>query len=96
VSVRINEVTNDPGTMGTPPASAIIFAADDGTRVVYGHVQDVQVAEGDSVAAGELVARIGNNGMCRNPHVHVGAWRDDVPLQIRFDLSAMGRLRHDE
>jgi hypothetical protein len=91
--VRINPETNTPGTLGTPPASAIQFLADDGLRVVYAHVQDVRVAEGDRVEAGDVVALIGNNGMCWNPHVHVGAWRDETPLQIRFDLSALGRIR---
>lgn len=94
-AVRINEVTNDPGTMGDPPASAIIFRTDDGTNIVYAHVQEVTVGVGDVVKAGDVVARIGNNGMCRNPHVHVGAWRDETPFQIRFDLSAMGRLQRD-
>ncbi len=92
-AVRINDVTNAPGVMGKPPASAITFAADGGLRVVYAHVQDVCVEAGESVEAGAVVARIGNNGMCRNPHVHVGAWRVDTPLQVRFDLSALGCLR---
>jgi hypothetical protein len=91
-SVRINEVTNKPGTMGKPPASAITFLRADGVRVVYAHVQAVDVKAGDHVKAGQL-ARIGNNGMSRNPHVHIGAWRDKTPLQIRFDLAAMGKVQ---
>ena len=91
--VRFNPETNSPGTMGNPPASAIHFLSDDGVRVTYGHVQDVLVAEGDRVQPGDVVALIGNNGMCRNPHTHVGAWRDDTPLQIRFDLAILGALR---
>lgn len=94
-SVRTNAVTNVPGIMGEPPASAIQFLSEDGTRVVYGHVQDVQVAEGDQVEPGDFVARIGNNGMCRNPHVHIGAWQGDTPLQVRFDLAALGAARRE-
>ena len=92
-SIRINPETNQPGTMGKPPASAIHFLGDDGLRVVYAHVQDVRIAEGDRVEAGDVVALIGNNGMCWHPHVHVGAWRGDTPLQIRFDLAALGQIR---
>jgi murein DD-endopeptidase MepM/ murein hydrolase activator NlpD len=92
-SIRINEETNMPGELGNPPASAITFLAPDGLRVVYAHVQDVQVSVGDEVKPGDVVARIGNNGMCRNPHVHVGAWREEQPLQIRFDLAALARAR---
>lgn len=94
-AVRINADTNVPGEMGKPPASAITFLAADGLRVVYAHVQEVRVSVGDEVSAGEVVALIGNNGMCRNPHVHVGAWRDEAPLQIRFDLAALGRARRE-
>ena len=48
--------------------------------------------------AGDPVARIGNNGSSFHPHVHVGAFRGDmmsedaVPLQVRMDLAAMGRV----
>jgi hypothetical protein len=45
------------------------------------------------IEGGEMVARIGNNGMARHPHVHIGAWRAETPLQVRFDLVALGRLR---
>jgi hypothetical protein len=90
--VRINPVTNTPGTLGKPPASAITFLRDDGVRVVYGHVQAIDVAAGDHVHAGQPVARIGNNGVAWMPHIHVGAWRDLEPLQIRFDLRAMGAV----
>ena len=54
---------------------------------------------GDTVRAGQEVARIGNNGSSFHPHVHVGAFLGDlmsddaVPLQIQMDLEAMGRVR---
>lgn len=91
--VHLNPVTNTPGTPGTPPASFIVFLRSDGTRVVYGHVQDVKVKQGDAVKAGQPVARVGNNGYGYMPHTHLGAWRGDAPLQIRFDQKALGRLQ---
>ena len=89
--IRENPVTNEPGTMGPPPAAAITFSDLTGLRVVYAHIQAPQVAVGDSVVRGQIVARIGNNGMSRHPHVHVGAWRDGQPLQVRFDLAELAR-----
>lgn len=30
-----------------------------------------------------------DNGYSRQPHIHIGAWRDEVALQIRFDQKKM-------
>jgi murein DD-endopeptidase MepM/ murein hydrolase activator NlpD len=96
VRVMANDVVNEPGRFGTPPAAMLAFRRDDGVIVLYGHVADVQVAVGERVRAGQVVAKVGNNGMSRNPHIHVGALRGDTPLQIRWDLRAMGELRRRE
>lgn len=90
--IIINPVTNEPGTPGKPPASSIVFARSDGIKVVYGHVKDVTVKQGDTVTAGQPVAAVGNNGFGYMPHTHLGAWMGSEPLQIRFDLKAMARL----
>lgn len=90
--LTINPVTNTPGTMGKPPASMIEFERADGTDVVYAHIAEPRVKVGDHVTAGQVVAIDGNNGVARNPHIHVGAYRGDEPLQIRWDLIAMGKV----
>lgn len=102
--VSVNPETTQPGEFGPGRSGAILFRcgpdeAPDPIQVALIHVREVEVAEGDVVAAGQVVARIGNNGRSFHPHVHVGAFRgelfsdDAVALQIRFDLAAMGRLR---
>lgn len=97
MSAQANPVTNRPGELPgakVQPASDIVFVCqDDHVHVIYAHARDIQVQPGDSVAAGETVAKIGNNAVSRAPHVHVGAWKDETPLQIRFDLSILGKLR---
>lgn len=87
--IRLNPATNEPGILGKPPASAIELAAADGTRVTLVHIQDPVVREGDTVRAGQQLARVGNNGYSRSPYVHIGAWRDGEPLQIRWDPRAI-------
>jgi len=89
--IYINPVTNTPGVIHPGRASMIRFAREDGVRVVYAHVMNVCVEVGDQVTAGQVVAQVGNNGYSRHPHIHIGAWKDDKPLQIRFDLRAMGK-----
>ena len=86
---------NVPGTLGRPPAGMLQIRRDDGIIVGIGHVANPRVKSGDAVKAGQVIASVGNNGMARNPHIHIGAWRETnaEPLQIRWDLRAMARLR---
>jgi hypothetical protein len=90
--IHVNPVTNRPGTPGRSPASYVVFRRADGTRVVYGHVREIVVREGERVTAGQPVAAVGNDGVGYMPHTHVGAWRATEPLQVRYDLTALGRL----
>lgn len=102
--VHINPETTVPGRAGPGRSSAILFRkglddAADAVQVAYVHVREVTVVAGDTVRAGDVVARVGNNGSSFNPHLHIGAFRgalysdDAVPLQVRMDLAALGRLR---
>ena len=86
---------NVPGTMGRPPASMLQLRRSDGIIVVVAHVTAIRVKLGDKVRAGQVVAAVGNNGMSRSPHLHIGAWREATaePLQIRWDLVAAAKLR---
>ncbi len=61
-SVRINPATNQPGHNPGGRASTIVFRREDGVRVLYGHVDRVEVRPGDRVRAGQRIARVGNNG----------------------------------
>ncbi|MEF3310860.1 M23 family metallopeptidase [Paenibacillus sp. GYB004] len=90
-AIHINPITNKIGEINPSRASSITFFRNDGVRVFYGHVKDVNVVVGDSVKAGDIVAKVGNNGYSRCPHIHIGAWIEKTPLQIRFDLSALGK-----
>ena len=95
VGVIAKEGANVPGTLGKPPAAMLQIRRADGTIVVLAHVTDIAVKRGDRVAAGQKIARVGNNGFARSPHIHIGAWREATaePLQIRWDLRAMAKLR---
>lgn len=84
--------TNTPGSHAGGRAGGIVFEREDGVFIAYGHVKDISVSEGQRVRAGEVVAKLGNNGTSWHPHLHVGAWKGDTPLQIRVDLAAKGRL----
>jgi murein DD-endopeptidase MepM/ murein hydrolase activator NlpD len=87
--VRENPVTNEPGIMGKPPASWVAVKCADGVHFLVGHVSAPLVTVGDAVEAGQKIAHVGNNGMSRHPHIHLGAWKGETALQIRFDQTRM-------
>jgi hypothetical protein len=91
-SVFASPPPNRPGKPGRVRAGVIVFRREDGVSVLVAHVQNVSVRPGDHVRAGQIVAEVGNNGPATFPHTHVGAWRGAEPLQVRFDLVAMGRI----
>lgn len=95
---RVEEpsATNEPGTMNREAQPGLIFFEDgEGVTVIYVHVRDIDVEEGERVEAGEVVAKVGNNGNSRAPHVHVGAWTEETPLQIQVDLYAEERYEEE-
>jgi hypothetical protein len=83
--IRENSITNEPGIMGKPPASWIVFNCGADLHFLLAHIASPEVKVGDHVDAGQKVARVGNNGMSRQPHIHIAAWRAKTALQIRFD-----------
>ena len=91
-AVYINPVVNKPGIMNPSRASSIVIEADDGVTVILAHVQDIQVAVGDSVAEGQVIAKVGNNGYARSPHIHIGAWKDNKPIAIDFDPKKVAEI----
>lgn len=56
------------------------------------HIQNPVVSVGDEVNEGQLLAYVGNNGYCRNSHIHIGAYRDEKPLMIGFDANKVGEI----
>jgi murein DD-endopeptidase MepM/ murein hydrolase activator NlpD len=89
VSVRVNDVHNRPGVMGRGRAASVTLKDAAGVYFTLAHVREVVVAKGQHVVAGQPLAKIGNNGYSRSPHLHVAAWRGTQPLQIRWDQTKM-------
>lgn len=93
-NVYINQITNKPGIMTPGRASSITFITKDNTHILLAHVREVNVSEGDIVKSGQVVAKVGNNGYSRNPHIHIGAWDSESnPLQIQFDQKTINTTK---
>lgn len=90
------ETTNKPGNMDRESKPGKVnIKNENGIVVMFVHVRDIAVEEGDNVEAGEVIAKIGNNGISRGPHVHIGAWKDETPLQIQVDLYADEKYKQE-
>lgn len=92
VLVNENTKVNKPGFMGKGKATFVVIKREDGLHATVAHLQNLKVQVGDKVIAGEVIGLVGNNGQSWHPHIHLGIWRDDKPLQVRFDQTRMPRL----
>ena len=94
--IIINPDTNQPGVLGKPPASYVVLKQSDGIHFLIAHIRNPVVSIGDTVSSGQKIAIVGNNGFSRNPHIHMGAWIGESPLQIRFDLAKKRDLQNGQ
>lgn len=94
-SVNIVETENIPGTHTNRPGGSVTFLCENGVRIAYGHLTDIKVQPNDKVVKGQPIAKCGNNGTSWSPHVHVGAWKGQQPLQIQVDLTALGKIQQE-
>lgn len=92
--VKINENTtvNKPGFTGKGMAAFIILKREDGVMALLAHIDKLKVKIGDTVKAGQVLAQVGNNGQSWNPHIHIGVWKNNKPMQVRFDQKKMKTL----
>jgi len=86
VKTSINPATNTPGILGNPPATYVVLRRADGVHFLLAHLDALQVEHGAEIKAGQKLGIVGNNGYGRTPHIHIGAWHGERPLQVRFDL----------
>ena len=55
--------------------------SEDGRVVRYAHCSELLVQEGDTVTAGQMVAKVGNTGASTGPHLHVETFVPDADAQ---------------
>jgi murein DD-endopeptidase MepM/ murein hydrolase activator NlpD len=63
-----------------PMGNHVVVEHANGYRSVYAHASEVLVREGDQVAAGQVLAKVGSTGRSTGPHLHFGLTRDGKPV----------------
>jgi murein DD-endopeptidase MepM/ murein hydrolase activator NlpD len=59
-------VAFDPGGAGL----YVVVAVGDRTRVLYCHLSEASVKDGERVATGEVIGEVGATGLATGPHLH--------------------------
>lgn len=74
---------------------------DDGRRVVYGHLREILVKQGDKVTTESIIGKTGSSGGSRVPHLHVEIRKENTeetglaytidPLEVlpKIDLNSL-------
>lgn len=56
------------------------YETTDGYEILYAHLSEVLVEEGEKIRQGQVIARSGNTGLSTGPHLHYGIRKDGVLL----------------
>lgn len=59
---------------------AVIIQHPKGYKTLCGHLSAIYVREGQRVAAGRIIGRVGSTGFSTGPHLHFSLWKDGRPL----------------
>ena len=52
------------------------FETTDGYTILYAHLSEILVGQGEKIKQGQVVAKSGNTGLSTGPHLHYGIYRE--------------------
>lgn len=91
VKTAVPEVIKD----NKGPGKHIIIQHENGFETFYSHLDELLVQEGQTVRAGDVIARVGNTGKSTGPHLHFEI-RKDGKSQNPEDFLDFGPLKKNK
>lgn len=68
----------------------LIIAHNDGCETLYAHCSKLLVAAGETVSAGQLIAKVGETGQVTGPHLHFELKKDGQYLNPEYYVNQKG------
>jgi len=84
---RLPTYNNCGGTASNGTNMIRVRYGDEVVRYLHLKQNSAEVAPGDSVQAGDMLARIGNSGKSSNPHLHIDVRKDSHLRPLHFGCS---------
>ncbi len=80
---------------GNPPGNHVIIACD-GLRIMLAHLKkdSITVVEGERLAKGDFIARVGNSGNTSEPHLHVHAYDPETGEAVPIAFNGVVPIRN--
>ncbi len=63
---------------GHPVYGGLVIIETGGVFLLYGHLENTRVHEGQHIEAGEIIGTMGDTGICTGPHLHFEAIVDPI------------------
>jgi len=91
----VSNVTEGDGD--STEGNVVVIRTSNGTEVYLAHLEEgsVAVREGETVVAGQMLARCGATGSAERPHLHIHAERQGQPVPMLFGERRLFVVRYD-
>jgi murein DD-endopeptidase MepM/ murein hydrolase activator NlpD len=71
--------------------NVVRISLDNGYEILFGHMSEIDVQQGQTVQAGDVVGKVGSTGRSTGPHIHYEIRKDGAPIDPEPFLTLSAR-----
>ncbi|MBS1174867.1 MAG: mepM [Burkholderiaceae bacterium] len=71
--------------------NVVRISLDNGYEILFGHMSEIDVRQGQTVHAGDMVGKVGSTGRSTGPHIHYEIRKDGTPIDPEPFLTLSSR-----